>query len=316
MFSCQVDSQKVPGRCQLPRAPLRLWRPEPGCKRHPPSHRPLSFHLTPVNHPQNKEKIKYSKWKASDIAKAFRENRTPVPGPAGGLPEPASEDSGVPESADQVTKDEEKELAREFAELERRDRDERPEGEVAEEGEPEAYPFPVLPTAEPSAPPAEEEAMEEEAHTPAFPMFLNTPTTLPGDQSPEAVVTPTAAPVSHQTSELPPPPPHPSFQPPTFPAAVFPPVAPVAPSLPPPPPQPTHTAPAPVAAARAVPSAPAVSAAPIPVDEGAVPTSLEPAAITKIQKHAKWAISALNYDDLVTARKELRAALDMLEGRA
>jgi len=32
---------------------------------------------------QNEEKIRYSKWKAADIAKAFREGRKPVPGPPG-----------------------------------------------------------------------------------------------------------------------------------------------------------------------------------------------------------------------------------------
>ncbi|KAI5786357.1 Vta1 like-domain-containing protein [Peziza echinospora] len=35
-------------------------------------------------------------------------------------------------------------------------------------------------------------------------------------------------------------------------------------------------------------------------------------SITKAQKHAKWAISALNYDDIPTAVKELRAALKVL----
>ncbi|KWU47485.1 DUF605-domain-containing protein, partial [Rhodotorula sp. JG-1b] len=34
--------------------------------------------------PQNRERIKYAKWKAADIAKAFREGRKPTPGPAGG----------------------------------------------------------------------------------------------------------------------------------------------------------------------------------------------------------------------------------------
>jgi vacuolar protein sorting-associated protein VTA1 len=33
------------------------------------------------------EKIRYAKWKAADIARAFREGRQPVPGPAGGLEE-------------------------------------------------------------------------------------------------------------------------------------------------------------------------------------------------------------------------------------
>lgn len=36
--------------------------------------------------------------------------------------------------------------------------------------------------------------------------------------------------------------------------------------------------------------------------------------IANVQKHARWAISALNYEDVETARKELRLALAMLGG--
>jgi vacuolar protein sorting-associated protein VTA1 len=36
-----------------------------------------------IIHAQNEEKIKYSKWKAAEIAKAFREGRKPAPGPPG-----------------------------------------------------------------------------------------------------------------------------------------------------------------------------------------------------------------------------------------
>lgn len=34
--------------------------------------------------------------------------------------------------------------------------------------------------------------------------------------------------------------------------------------------------------------------------------------VAQMQKHCRWAISALNYDDFETARKELRLALAML----
>lgn len=34
--------------------------------------------------------------------------------------------------------------------------------------------------------------------------------------------------------------------------------------------------------------------------------------IAEIQKHARWAISALNYEDVDTARKELQLALSKL----
>jgi vacuolar protein sorting-associated protein VTA1 len=40
---------------------------------------------------QYEDKIKYAKWKAADIAKAFREGRQPTPGPAGGLEQEAED---------------------------------------------------------------------------------------------------------------------------------------------------------------------------------------------------------------------------------
>lgn len=43
-----------------------------------------------------------------------------------------------------------------------------------------------------------------------------------------------------------------------------------------------------------------------------LPTSLEPEIIAKAQKHAKFAQSALNFDDLETARAELKKALRLL----
>lgn len=44
------------------------------------------------------------------------------------------------------------------------------------------------------------------------------------------------------------------------------------------------------------------------------PTSIDPTTIANAQKHAKWAISALNYEDIDTAKKELRAALALIGG--
>jgi vacuolar protein sorting-associated protein VTA1 len=37
-------------------------------------------------------------------------------------------------------------------------------------------------------------------------------------------------------------------------------------------------------------------------------------AVADAQKHARWAISALNFEDVPTAIKELRIALAKLEG--
>ncbi|KAM7216570.1 vacuolar protein sorting-associated protein vts1 [Rhypophila decipiens] len=43
-----------------------------------------------------------------------------------------------------------------------------------------------------------------------------------------------------------------------------------------------------------------------------VPAHVDEAAMVSAQKHAKWAISALNFEDVPTAVKELRAALKLL----
>ncbi|KAJ9110867.1 hypothetical protein QFC19_001376 [Naganishia cerealis] len=67
-----------------------------------------------------------------------------------------------------------------------------------------------------------------------------------------------------------------------------------------PPTEPSHTRPPPSAPEDVAPE---------------YPTSLDSKSIERCQKHARWAISALDYEDLETARKELRLALDLLEGR-
>lgn len=73
---------------------------------------------------------------------------------------------------------------------------------------------------------------------------------------------------------------------------------------------------------RNIPSAPATTPSqPQPLPSApretvqVYPTELDSKSIERCQKHARWAISALDYEDLETARKELRLALDMLEGR-
>jgi len=51
---------------------------------------------------------------------------------------------------------------------------------------------------------------------------------------------------------------------------------------------------------------------PVPVQED--PGELTPAIISKVQKHCRFAVSALNYEDAEQAKKELRAALALLGG--
>lgn len=68
--------------------------------------------------PEMQEKIKYAKWKAADIAKAFKEGRKPQPGPEGGdlKLETASVEAAMAPS-EVVSKEEEEYLAREMAKL-------------------------------------------------------------------------------------------------------------------------------------------------------------------------------------------------------
>ncbi|GAA5937287.1 Vta1p [Sporobolomyces koalae] len=262
---------------------------------------------------ENRDKIKYSKWKATDIAKAFREGRTPVPGPAGGLPEEtlATEDpiSGV----NQVTTAEEKELSKEFAALGKEADPSTPLKEEPSEslGQDESYPFPQQPTTLPSAPSAPATPESEAApdfiddredpasriETPSLPTFIDpepatreeeipTTTSLNSDQA-FALEPTTHLPPSHQTATLPTPTSHLDATT-SFPSAVFPPALPA--------------------------SAPKQAAVPATVPTAATVTELDPLEIAKVQKHAKWAISALNYEDFETARKELRLALNLLGG--
>lgn len=78
-------------------------------------------------------------------------------------------------------------------------------------------------------------------------------------------------------------------------------------------PQPPPFQPIPVQhAAAAVPTAPPQQP---PLAEADMPTSLNPALTGRVQKLAKWATSALDYDDVETARRQLKEALDICEGR-
>ncbi|KAI9726252.1 MAG: hypothetical protein M1834_009081 [Cirrosporium novae-zelandiae] len=55
--------------------------------------------------------------------------------------------------------------------------------------------------------------------------------------------------------------------------------------------------------------------APLQQSESTVNQVVDDAAISNAQKHARWAISALNFEDVNTAIKELRIALDSLGAR-
>lgn len=294
---------------------------------------------------QNRERIKYAKWKAADIAKAFREGRTPTPGPAGGLQE-GEEDAADPSK---VTADEARELSQEFEALDTKAEGSGQEGAQAEssgaaavssgvstgaESDPSAsFTFPQQPTTLPSAPADDEPDFVDEAPRSSAASAFSAADIVPDaslgtGQQPFApnVSSAEVPPQTHQTADLPVPHAHLPSEPPAFPSAVFPSAPPTAPSQPSSPP--SHSSPAssvsrtaftspPPAPARPPSSAPA-PAPPPPAAASAVPSSVpkadrfDPKTVGDIQKHAKWAISALNYDDFDTARKELRLALAML----
>lgn len=87
-----------------------------------------------------------------------------------------------------------------------------------------------------------------------------------------------------------------------------------APSHPPPPQQ--HYPPPPVPTYHQAPPPqhfnPVPSPIPAPVQHRNGKLNTDDASVAKAQKHAKWAISALNFEDAETAVKELRAALQTL----
>lgn len=142
------------------------------------------------------------------------------------------------------------------------------------------------PTDEPSSPPADPAAAADRTGSIGggyFPSVPSAPSAPPAD--PSAFY---SAPASAPDPPSPPPP-----------------VVPSAPSLPPPPSAPTLQSPF-----TPMPQAPAAPTPPPAPAPGAYNTDDE--AVLAAQKHAKWAISALNFEDVPTAVKELRGALRML----
>ncbi|GEM08450.1 late endosometo vacuole transport-related protein [Rhodotorula toruloides] len=261
---------------------------------------------------ENRDKIKYGKWKAADIAKAFREGRTPTPGPAGGVQE--GEEDAVETS--RVSADEAKELSKELAAMDTSEKKEEADSLVTSPAsvkaretprdESASYPFPQQPMTLPSAPPDTPDFTDDEplpTVPPTAPSFLDDEASAFASE-PNANVDEMPRSPTHQTSELPHPHAHAAADPPAFPSAIFP----AAPPLPPQPSLPTSVPPPSSANAP-----PRIPDPPAPVIE-ARRDDFDPMTIANVQKHARWAISALNYEDVETARKELRLALAILGG--
>lgn len=235
------------------------------------------------------EKIRYSKWKAADIAKAFREGRKPAPGPAASeteampaiAPEPAAADEGI--SPD------------------RKPRSAWVSGELEGQPSPQAVTPPPVP--------------------PPRPLSAGfTPPSLPAHQ--EVVPQPSIV-DDHHLPQFPDPPPSDRHNVPQFPDSPPPPDhynAPQFPELPPPSPPPIPSAPPfylspanhqPAQISPIVPSPSMFMTSP-PMTSAQV--ELTPSLVVKVQKHCRYAISALDYEDAEQARKELRAALALLGG--
>ncbi|KAI1076201.1 DUF605-domain-containing protein [Whalleya microplaca] len=88
-------------------------------------------------------------------------------------------------------------------------------------------------------------------------------------------------------------------------------------TLPPPPPPPPPQAPAASQSHYSQPVVPTPAPAPATLHGGAQwgPSNTDDMAMAQAQKHAKWAISALNFEDVPTAVRELQAALASLGAR-
>jgi vacuolar protein sorting-associated protein VTA1 len=132
------------------------------------------------------------------------------------------------------------------------------------------------------------------------------PSTLPGQQSPPATSTFSPPPNHNQASSAAP---QDFYQqaPPTQQPPVKPQQPPQVPKFIPAP------APVPAAAPRQIPTQQSTSIfAPPPTQAGKIQYNTDDVAIAKAQKHARWAISALNFEDVDTAVRELRGALETL----
>ncbi|KAI0931845.1 hypothetical protein AcW2_000633 [Taiwanofungus camphoratus] len=341
----------------------------------------------------SEDKIRYAKWKAADIAKAFREGRKPTPGPAGSSPVPepvpdtalpsSSSQRSVSPSAPAFTRDTPPphlgdmpspqqdgffqnapaqshllpngvqspgswstaatpgtpgrvfsgddvnararngpRTARVSGVLEGWE-DEYGADASADEhttapknvrfapAEQESDPFGVHATPTPPAHVAQLPLVDASAPPPAAPesglprgfvpeIIAPGPGAPPLDDLPDGFVPAPSPPRSYpSTPPLPSPPfppsalPSPSYSPPSAPSFRLP----SAPLVPPP--------------------APLVPPPVLPPEAATVtemPVELTPAVVARAQKHCRFAISALDYEDTEQARKELRAALRLLGG--
>ncbi|KAL0579437.1 hypothetical protein V5O48_002543 [Marasmius crinis-equi] len=326
------------------------------------------------------DKVRYAKWKAADIAKAFREGRQPTPGPAGGEPEPSlqSELPTVPPPLKTTQTNSTSSSDSTLSGGHANDASRSP----PKSGSPKRLSPPAI--KRPSPPPVLDDMppLPQRLTPPHFGLEAPSDGSTPGNWSTAATpgnTTASGTPLEdlnntgpafpsvdqpwghvpppkkgesslgkhtrdasdgsngttegsrngferprrdstsprrvHFAAPQPPPPPQPSVSPP----ASFDPALLGYPSAPAPPSANTHShpnshlpfqpsAPPPPSAPVRAPSQPPIPPASQPEFE------LTPNIVAKAQKHCRFAISALDYEDAAQARKELRAALAILGG--
>lgn len=250
---------------------------------------------------ETQQKIKYAKWNAARIAKAIKEGKDPNESnpKREEVPQPAL-DPGDPD-------------------VQMLDMSSTPKPATVEDAPDADVPRDSAGVSLPHSPANGPVANADGPNLPGVPTHLGQPAApaQPGYFDAPSMPSPVSpAPPNHQTGWAPtPPPPNPStFAPP--------PTAPAAP--------PTFaTSPSPTPAVAPPPtgqdflnvggSPVARPSIPQPLSGGYTPApppvgnfSADEAAMAQAQKHAKWAISALNFEDVSTAVKELRRALEAL----
>ncbi|KAI0814797.1 Vta1 like-domain-containing protein [Irpex lacteus] len=270
------------------------------------------------------EKIRYAKWKAADIAKAFREGRKPTPGGAGEEIQPEEQLAPAPEEHPATPPAINRSPSGPITDMPTSPPIISPNGEPVSPGEWSTVATPGANTRNEEFPSQAQSAVrkawvsEDLEGTDAE--------TLPssgvhqGLVPPEVPARPEISPSSSDsgvkkvhftpsvTGGLTPAPPLDTN--PVLPPGFVPsPVQPPPPSLPSGPP-PVVQSPSPPPPILSYPAQPQHQSH-IPA---ATPEDLTPQVIARVQKHCKFAISALDYEDAEQARKELRAALRMLGG--
>lgn len=235
---------------------------------------------------QVNEKITYSKWKASSIAKAFREGRTPTPGPAN-APAGQSSSSNLPsppvDGETQHQNDSSEELSRQLLGGSKSDVIDLSNDQDDEYTTDSRFALPPPPNDNPGSPPRSLPSVPDIPTSPS----LSPRNELQRQQHPSAP--PDIPDFSSFSNDTPPSSSRPAS---TFSTQ---------------PPIPSRQ----VAASAPSRSQPVQQA---PEEWQPEPSTVDTMTIEAAQKHAKWAISALNYEDLDTARQELRKALSLIGG--